>query len=68
MILIIILLYVFFENDSNNEKFTPFNVLTDYKNIKGLNELTKKVLLIFHKNNFTYWTCGGTLLGMIRDL
>jgi len=66
MILIIILLYVFFEND-NNEKFTPFNVLTDFKDIKELNELTKKVVSIFHKNKFIYWACGGTLLGIIRD-
>jgi len=66
MILIIILLYVFFEND-NNEKFTPFNVLTDFKDIKELNELTKKVVSIFHKNKFIYWACGGTSLGIIRD-
>ena len=71
ILLIITLLYLIYKSfnncDHNEEHFTPFNVLTDYKDIKELNKLAKKLVSIFHKNKFIYWTSGGTTLGAIRD-
>lgn len=73
LLLILLLLYIFYvcltntERPDLSEHFTPFNVLTDYKDIRTLNILTKKIISIFHKNNFTYWMCGGTTIGAIRD-
>ena len=64
ILLCLIVLYIF---NSNTEYFTPFNVLTDYKDLKSLNILTKKIVDIFHKNKFLYWACSGTMLGAIRD-
>jgi lipopolysaccharide cholinephosphotransferase len=64
ILLCLIVLYIF---NSNTENFTPFEVLTDYKDLKSLNILTKKIVDIFHKNKFKYWACGGTMLGAVRD-
>ena len=64
LLLIIILIYMYFDS---SEHFVPFDVLTDYNNIHDLNVLIKKVIPIFHYNNFEYWMCGGTSLGAIRD-
>ena len=64
ILLCLIVLYIF---NSNTENFTPFKVLTDYKDLKSLNILTKKIVDIFHKNKFLYWACSGTMLGAIRD-
>ena len=64
ILLCLIVLYIF---NSNTENFTPFKVLTDYKDLKSLNILTKKIVDIFHKNKFTYWACSGTMLGAVRD-
>ena len=64
ILLCLIVLYIF---NSNTENFTPFKVLTDYKDLKSLNILTKKIVDIFHKNKFKYWACGGTMLGAVRD-
>lgn len=44
-----------------------FDSLTDYDNLKMLNELLKKTIDIFEKNGLVYWIIGGTLLGAIRD-
>lgn len=64
ILLCLIVLYIF---NSNTEYFTPFNVLTDYNDLKLLNTLTKKIVNLFHKNKFPYWACSGTMLGAVRD-
>ena len=44
-----------------------FDVLTDYDNLKSLNNVLKETIDVFHRNNLTYWITGGTLLGAVRD-
>ena len=44
-----------------------FDVILDYDNIKSLNKLFKKTIQIFNKNNISYWSFGGTLIGAIKN-
>ncbi len=48
---------------------TLFNVdvLTDYDIIQDINKLIKETVQLFNKNNLTYWSTGGTLMGALRD-
>ena len=64
VMIILILLILLILNKKEN--FVPFDVLTDYKNIKSINNLFKKIIPILEKHNITYWIYGGTLLGAVR--
>ena len=61
ILLIIIYLYI------SKETFVPVKVLTEYSDIKSINNLFKKVITLLEKHNITYWIQGGTLLGAVRN-
>jgi phosphorylcholine metabolism protein LicD len=48
-------------------EFIPVYALTDYKNLKKINNLFKTVKDLLEKYNITYWIHSGTLLGAIRN-
>lgn len=67
-IIILTLSYIIYECCiKNREDFVPFNVLTNNEDLVDLNNLIKKIIPIFHKNKFNYWSCGGTSIGIIRE-
>ena len=60
---------VFYYGYKIENKISLFNVdaLTDYDVIHELNKLIKETVQVFNKNNLTYWSTGGTLMGALRD-
>jgi len=61
ILLIIIYLYILQEN------FVHVGALTSISDIKKINELFKKVIILLDKHNIIYWVQGGTLLGAVRN-
>lgn len=51
----------------SREYFVPFEALTSYKDIKNINDLFKKIIILLERHNITYWIQGGTLLGSVRN-
>lgn len=64
IILLYILLLVYFSNKTI-EHFVPDDILTEFKSVKTLHTLLKKMHNTL--NDIPYWVTGGTLLGAIRE-
>jgi lipopolysaccharide cholinephosphotransferase len=67
LIVIIFFGLLFYLHKNTIENFVPFEALTNYKDIQALHRITKLVHNMMKEHNITYWICGGTLLGAIRD-
>jgi len=67
LIILIIIIITILYTLNNRDNFVPLDVITDYKDMKSINNLFKKIIPILEKNNIEYWIHSGTLLGAIRN-
>lgn len=67
IIILIILIVIIFYILNKKENFVPFEALTDYKDLKLINNLFKKTIPLLEKNNIEYWIHSGTLIGAIQN-